>query len=426
MSVAATAAHAGLGTGGLGRLHRGAQHVGMLSVSRLFCGGAHFRAILGAGILTFRAARDPRWVLEAPSWGEGRALPGPLPGPLRETGKDELPKGDLLRLNPTQKTVVGRAAHIDKGNAFACKQAFGVGGNFVGRRDLSRAVDNAFVGRVAAHDVGRCGQDVGQGAGRRGASTVFAQKNRPGFGVGVLTFKRPMREDQEPRAFGGNLQAGSTGDSVPAADRDLNGVAVGVGAAVADGVNMIGGQRVKVNRHVGSPSAEDIMLRVERAATRFLLKKSGSGYGQRYRCVRDVLSGPENGLEMTCDVGLIYLTLQLAFKRFPMFFILTLVVLIGVMAALVSYLQYDAAWWKGILWSALMVSISFGLIIFKNPEEASLDNPLIVSASMGMMAAIYFAIASLATIAARGRFSERQTVSAAFFGGMVLFLGVLL
>lgn len=168
------------------------------------------------------------------------------------------------------------------------------------------------------------------------------------------------------------------------------------------------------------------MLRVERAATRFLLKKSGSGYGQRHRCVRDVLSGPENGLEMTCDVGLIYLTLQLAFKRFPMFFILTLVVLIGVMAALVSYLQYDAAWWKGILWSALMVSISFGRIIFKNPEEASLDNPLIVSASMGMMAAIYFAIASLATIAARGRFSERQTVSAAFFGGMVLFLGVLL
>ncbi|MBE1293715.1 MAG: hypothetical protein GJ677_14625 [Rhodobacteraceae bacterium] len=168
------------------------------------------------------------------------------------------------------------------------------------------------------------------------------------------------------------------------------------------------------------------MLRDERAATRFLLKNSGSVHGRRHRCEGDVLKGPENGLEMTCDVRRIYLRLQAALKRFPMLFILTLAVLIGVMAALVSYLQYDAAWWKGLLWSALMMSISIGLIIFENPGEASLDNPLLISATMGMMAAIYFAIASLATIAARGRFSERQTVSAAFLGGMVLFLWVLL
>lgn len=168
------------------------------------------------------------------------------------------------------------------------------------------------------------------------------------------------------------------------------------------------------------------MLRDERAATRFLLNNSESWHGQKLRFVGEALSGPENGLEMTFDVRRIYLTLHITFKRHPMFFILALAVLIGVMAALVSYLQYDAAWWKGILWSALMMSISIGLIIFGNPEEASLDNPLLVSASMGMMAAIYFAIASLATIAARGRYSERQTVSAAFLGGMVLFLWVLL
>ncbi len=385
----ATAAGGGFGFDGLKCFGRGAQHVGIASVSRLFCGGAKIRP----------------------------------PQPVLRVKKAAGSRG---RLNPAQKTVVGCAAHINKGDVCAGEQGFRVRGNVRGRGHLARAIDNAFVRRVAAHNVGRCGQDVGQGAGRRDASTVLAEKDRAGFGVGVLALKRTMREDQEGHALGRDLQAGSAGDAVPVADRDLNGVAVGVGTAVADGGNMLGGQWVKLDGHVGSPFAEETMLRDERAATRFLLNNSESWHGQKLRFVGEALSGPENGLEMTFDVRRIYLTLHITFKRHPMFFILALAVLIGVMAALVSYLQYDAAWWKGILWSALMMSISIGLIIFGNPEEASLDNPLLVSASMGMMAAIYFAIASLATIAARGRYSERQTVSAAFLGGMVLFLWVLL
>jgi len=158
------------------------------------------------------------------------------------------------------------------------------------------------------------------------------------------------------------------------------------------------------------------------AATRFLLIKWRHGQAAPEACLKSKPIGVENALEVDLRCGSSDFELFAFPKRVFMFAVLTLAVLVGVMAALTSYLQYDAVWWKGILWSALIMAISLGLIAAGGHEPATSDNPLTVSASIGIAAAILLALVSLATIAARKRFSERQTVSAAFCAGMVLFL----
>ncbi|WP_299419274.1 hypothetical protein [uncultured Shimia sp.] len=158
------------------------------------------------------------------------------------------------------------------------------------------------------------------------------------------------------------------------------------------------------------------------AATRFLLIKWRHGQAAPEASLKSKPIGVENALEVDLRCRFSYSGLFVFLKMLFMFAVLTLAVLVGVMAALTSYLQYDAIWWKGILWSALIMVFSLGLIAAGGHEPAISDNPLIVSASIGMAAAILLALVSLATIVARKRFSERQTVSAAFCAGMVLFL----
>ncbi|MBO9479032.1 hypothetical protein J7382_15900 [Shimia sp. R11_0] len=105
-----------------------------------------------------------------------------------------------------------------------------------------------------------------------------------------------------------------------------------------------------------------------------------------------------------------------------MFFILTMAFLIGAMSALVSYLQYDAAWWKGLLGAALMIGASLGIASWATAPEVAVGDQVILAAGMLIWCGAITALVVVATLVARRRFSERQTVTAAFFGGAALFV----
>src|SRR4051812_14327721 len=101
-----------------------------------------------------------RWPSREPCSLPDPRTKGFLPLPAgRAGGLFLMPSGTL---DAALVAVVAGRAHVDVGDVRPLQQRLGTGRNLSGRNHRAGAVDDAVVGAVAAHDVVRAGQDLGQ------------------------------------------------------------------------------------------------------------------------------------------------------------------------------------------------------------------------------------------------------------------------